>query len=332
MAWPTWQQAAMATVAMLAVAALGRWRERAWSGGAVGSSGLAGPAAPAGAPSPIGGVDRLGLRAWRVVVAAALELALISFLYGLWRLARQLPLSHEQGAYQRGRWIYQAQRWLHLPSELSMERLAMHHRWLGQFTVDYYATVHVPALIGFLIWLYVRHRDAYPRWRNGLAITTGFCLFIRFLRVAPPRLLPEYGFIDLPARMGRDIYGPVGTGASDQFAAMPSIHIAWAAVVAFGVWAAARRPDGTPSRWRWIGPAHLVATFWAVMATANHWWLDGLVAMALLGIALAIDDAVRRRLAPCRLAPGGVAPDPDHADPEPRAEVPLPWGGGARGS
>jgi hypothetical protein len=287
MAWPTWQQAAVATVLMLGLAALGRWRDRAWSAGAASSADAIGP-------GPVGGA-RLRAGAWRFVVAAALELALISFLYGLWRLARQLPLSHEEGAYDRARWIYEAQRWLHLPSELSMERVALDHHWLGAITVDYYATVHVPATIGFLVWLYLRHRDAYPRWRNGLVITTAFCLLIRFLRVAPPRLLPEYGFVDLPARMGRDIYGPVGTGASDQFAAMPSIHIGWAAVVAFGVWAAARRADGSPSRWRWIGPAHLVATFWAVMATANHWWLDGLAAMALLGIALAIDDAARRR-------------------------------------
>ncbi|MCB1040580.1 MAG: phosphatase PAP2 family protein, partial [Acidimicrobiales bacterium] len=215
------------------------------------------------------------------------EVALISFLYMVWRLARQLPLVHEEGAYDRGRWIWDVQRWLHLPSELSMERWLERHETLAHWTVTYYATVHVPSLLLFLLWLWVRHRDQYPRWRNALAITTGFCLFLRFIRVAPPRLLPELGFVDLPAELGRDIYGPLGTGASDQFAAMPSIHVAWAAIVCFGIFTSTR------SRWRWIGPIHLALTFWAVMATANHWWLDGIVAVALVGLSLWIDDVVR---------------------------------------
>ena len=216
------------------------------------------------------------------------EFALISFLYMLWRLARQLPLTHEQGAEARGRWIWRFQRTIHLPSELHMEQWVMRHHFLAELTVDYYATVHVPALLIFLVWLWARHRDDYPRWRNVLAITTGFCLFIRFIRVAPPRLLPDLGFIDLPAHLGHDIYGPAGTGASDQFAAMPSIHIAWAAIVCFGVWTASK------SWWRVTGPLHLVLTFWAVMATANHWWLDGIAAMALMGVALLIDAGARR--------------------------------------
>ena len=255
MPWPSWQQAAWATVILVAVAfALER-----------------------------GGASRA-----RTVAAFCRETALISFLYMVWRLARQLPLVQEEGAYDRGRWIYEAQRALHLPSELAMERFAEAHTWLAHLTVYYYGTLHVPALLCFLVWLWVRHRDQYPRWRNVLALTTGFCLFIRFIRVAPPRLLPEYGFIDLPAKMGMDIYGPVGTGASDQFAAMPSIHVAWAAIVGFGVWSASK------SRWRAIGPGHLVLTFWAVMATANHWWFDGLAAIGLIAASLAIDEGVRR--------------------------------------
>lgn len=232
---------------------------------------------------------RSGIARLSGVSALAQEVALISGLYMLWRLARQLPLTHEEGAYDRGRQIWDLQRFLHLPSELTMERIAIDHRWLGELTVTYYATLHVPGLLIFLVWLWVRHRDRFPRWRNVLALTTGFCLFIRFIRVAPPRLMPELGFVDLPALLGRDIYGPVGTGASDQFAAMPSIHIAWAVIVAFGAL------EVSSSKWRWIGMVHLVLTFWAVMATANHWWMDGLVAIALVGASMAIDTSVRRR-------------------------------------
>ncbi|MCU1369641.1 MAG: inositol phosphorylceramide synthase [Ilumatobacteraceae bacterium] len=278
MPWPTWQEAATAAV-VLTVLSLALRR-----------------------------VDR---RDARVVAAFAQEVALISFLYMLWRLARQLPLLHEEGAIERGQWIFDFQRAIHLPSELSMEQWLVKHHWLAELTVDYYATVHVPGLLCFLVWLWVRHRDQYPRWRNALAITTGFCLFIRFVRVSPPRLTPGHGFWDLSAQLGRDIYGPVGTGASDQFAAMPSIHIAWACIVAFGIWHCAN------SRWRFIGPLHLVLTFWAVMATANHWWLDGLVAVGLVVLALFIDDGARKVAAAWRARrspleqPSGAENDPD---------------------
>ena len=117
------------------------------------------------------------------------------------------------------------------------------------------------------IWR-VRHRDQYPRWRNALAITTGFCLFIRFIRVSPPRLTPGHGFWDLSAQMGRDIYGPVGTGASDQFAAMPSIHVAWATIVAFGIWHCA------DSRWRVIGPLHLAGATPSLLLPWSACWLS----------------------------------------------------------
>ena len=284
MPWPSWEQAATASIVLI-VASLALRR-----------------------------VDRPPQA--RTLAAFAQETALVSFLYMLWRLARQLPLLHEEGAIERGQWIYDVQRSMHLPSELTMERWLARHHLLAELTVQYYATVHVPGLLCFLVWLWVRHRDRYPRWRNALAITTGFCLFIRFVRVSPPRLTPGHGFWDLAAQLGHDIYGPVGTGASDQFAAMPSIHVAWATIVAFGIWHCA------DSRWRVIGPLHLVLTFWAVMATANHWWLDGLVAVALVGLSLAIDAGARTVAARWRAnRTGAEAAGPVGADADPDPEL-----------
>ena len=116
---------------------------------------------------------------------------------------------------------------------------------------------------------------------------TAACLVIRYIRVAPPRFLPELGYIDLATRYGLSVYGPVGTGVSDQFAAMPSIHVGWAAVVSLGI------VFSSSSRWRWLYLAHLLITVLAVSATGNHWWLDGVAAIAILGVALWIDRFVR---------------------------------------
>jgi len=255
--WPTWNQAAVAALVALALAtALRRLTP--------------------------------GSRAEAVGAPAATEFALVAGLYSLWRVARKLPLAQDEGAIDRARQIVRIEHAMHLPTELSMQQFVLRHEWLARLTNTYYATVHVPALIAFLVWLYVRHRAEYPRWRNALVIVTACCLVIRFVRVAPPRFLPDLGYVDLATRYGLSVYGPVGTGVSDQFAAMPSIHVAWAAVVSFGI------VDASTSRWRWLALAHLVLTMFVVMASGNHWWLDGLVAIFLLGCGLALDEGVRR--------------------------------------
>ena len=219
-----------------------------------------------------------------VIIAWCIELALISGLYTLWRLAMTLPLDHAPGAIERARQIDRLQQWFHIPTELSLQHSVLKYDWLARSTNAFYAIAHVPATVAFMIWLFWRHRDAYSRWRNSLAMLTAACLVIRFLRVAPPRFLPELGYVDLATRYGLSVYGPVGTGISDQFAAMPSIHVGWAAVVSLGVVAA------STSRWRWVFMAHLVLTVYAVTATGNHWWFDSIAAVALLVVALFIDD------------------------------------------
>lgn len=257
------------------------------------------------------GLRRIRSDVARAVEPAAREFALVAGLYAVWRLARMLPLATASGAMERGRDIDRLQHALHLPTELALQRFVLRHDWLGDPTTYYYAMLHVPALVAFLIWLFVRHREAYPHWRNGLALVTGACLVIRFVRVAPPRFFPDLGYEDLTHHYGISVYGSdLGSGVSDQFAAMPSIHVAWAAVVSFGVVSA------SASRWRWVFLLHVVLTTLVVAATANHWWLDGIVAVLLLWAGLALDTAVRSRIARRRAAtaPLEVAPAPAYAD------------------
>jgi membrane-associated phospholipid phosphatase len=66
--------------------------------------------------------------------------------------------------------------------------------------------------------------------------------------------------------------------AVDQLSAMPSVHVAWAVLVGFYAWRIGN------SRWRWLGPAHAAITVFVVVASGNHWWLDGIVGVALLAI------------------------------------------------
>ncbi|MGA9275877.1 phosphatase PAP2 family protein [Ilumatobacter sp.] len=216
------------------------------------------------------------------------ELAVLTGLYGLWRSAKKLPLTQSDGAIERARSIVDFQNAVGWPTELSLQEFVVAHQPLGWLSAAYYIGMHVPTVFAFLIWMFWRHRDKYGRWRNVLAMTTAGCLFIRFWHVAPPRFLTDLGYQDLSEVYDMSVYGPVGTGVSGQFVAMPSIHVAWAAVIAFGVVAS------TSSRWKWLFAAHLPITILVVAATGHHWWLDGVVAIGLVGLSLAIDEGVRR--------------------------------------
>lgn len=260
MKWPTWEQAAIAAV-LSGVVALVLRRRRS--------------------------LDHRGQFTEQLTV----EFALISALYAVWRVARKLPLAQDDGAIERARSIVDFQEAIFLPTELSLQQFILRNDWLGWPTTLYYAVLHVPALVAFLVWLFAFHRPHFAHWRNGLVFLTGMCLVIRFWRVAPPRFLADLGYEDLSERFGPSIYGPVGTGVSDQFAAMPSIHVGWAAVVSLGIFAL------STSRWRWLFLLHMIITIIVVSASGNHWWLDGIVAIGLLVAGLWLDTFVRLRVA-----------------------------------
>jgi len=206
----------------------------------------------------------------------ALETAIVLALYSLWQEGGTLAVNHVAGAVSHARWVWHVERLLHLPSEVGAQGLVLSHPLLVQALNGFYDIVHVPALIAFLLWLYFRHRDEYSRWRTIGAILTGACLLIQMIPVAPPRLMTNLGFVDTAMRYKESVYAPGGIGDATQLAAMPSVHVAWAVFIAVAVIAVSR------SRWRWLVLAHPAATLFAVVATANHWWLDGIVAAALL--------------------------------------------------
>jgi len=254
-----------------------------------------------------------------VARAVAGEIALVLGLYALWQIAGQLSVMRVDGAIDRGHSIWNLEQSLGLPSELSLQHWVLGHSWLMQFANVYYATAHVTAVILVLIWAFVWHRDRYPQLRNVLALLTGACLLIQLVPVAPPRLVPGLGFVDAAQLYGQSVYTAVGTGVSDQLSAMPSLHVGWAVLVAVAVVLI-----GT-SRWRWLIVAHPIVTVLVVAATANHWWLDGAVAVAMLIVLALVERPVRTALV--RRAGPSFALDPRPAPVpafEPEALEPTP--------
>ena len=204
------------------------------------------------------------------------EFVLLNILFILWRIVGHVSLFHQAGAFGRGRWLWHAERVLHLPSEAALQRQILGHDTWSRVANGYYAWAHIVVFAATLLWLMVRHRDAYPRWRNLVVAFTAVSLLIGFLPVAPPRLIPGFDMVDLAARYHQSVYDGLGKGITDQLSAMPSVHVGWAVLVAAAVIAVDR------SRWRWLALIHPILTTYFIVVTANHYWLDGVGALALL--------------------------------------------------
>jgi hypothetical protein len=251
-------------------------------------------------------------RVAQFALAFARETAVVLALYALWQFAGTLALLQVDGAVARGRWIYHFEQHLHLMGELTVQHAVLRSSLLTRALNLFYATVHFPGMIAFLIWMFIRHRDRYPQVRNTVVIVTGASLAIQLIPVAPPRLTPGLGFVDTPALFHQSVYAAVGTPGPDQLSAMPSVHVAWAVLVAMGVIL-----FGT-SRWRGLILAHPLVTVLAVVATGNHWWLDGIVAVQLIGVGIVVEQSLRasvvgvrsRVTRPSAHVPREMAPEP----------------------
>ena len=217
----------------------------------------------------------------RFVSAAAIETALVCGLFALWQLANAATHHAHSGGLAHGRAIWNLERTLHFPSETSFQHLVIGHPWLVRAANYYYATAHLTGMVIFLVWLWLRHRDDYPRWRNVVALFTGMALLIEMIPVAPPRLIGDTGLVDTAMVYGQSVYAFAGDIA-DQYAALPSIHVGWALLIAVAMVRCGGRLAGA------VGVTHAVLTVSVVVLTANHYWFDGVTAAVVLAMAIAM--------------------------------------------
>jgi hypothetical protein len=210
------------------------------------------------------------------------ELLLVAALYLAYRLGRVVAEGHVSAAYRNAADVWTLERDLHLPDEATVQQLLLHSEPLVRAANTYYATVHFPATVLFLLWMYWRRPAHYVWIRRVLTALTAAALVLHLLLpLAPPRMLTTVGMVDTGRLFGPAVYGnPDVDSLANQYAAMPSLHVGWALALAVGLIAATR------SRWRWLWLIHPALTLLVVVATANHYWLDGIAAAVLLAVAL----------------------------------------------
>ncbi len=232
----------------------------------------------------------------------AAELGLLAGLYGVYMLSRAAIGVQVSAAQHRGLQILHLESVLHLDVEQPLNHVVSALPALGLVFAYLYATLHyivTPVVLG---WTATRGgRSGYLLARNSLLLATVAGLVMYWLLpTAPPRLL-DVGLVDTMARFsgagwwGEAASAPRGMEAfSNQYAAMPSLHVGWAVWVALCL----RRHLTSPilRRAAWAYPALMAAV---VMGTANHYLLDVLAgALCALGgakLATLIPSARRRR-------------------------------------
>ncbi|MEU7299242.1 phosphatase PAP2 family protein [Streptomyces sp. NPDC007206] len=249
------------------------------------------------------------------------ELPLIVLVYGCYSAGRLLVRGDVSSAVDHGLAILRFEQDLHLNAEHPLNRLFTREPWLGVPADFWYASLHYVVTPALLVWLFRARAEHYRRARTWLMTSTfiglvGFTL----LPTCPPRLLSDgHGFVDTMAHYssygwwGGDASAPRGLGGmTNQYAAMPSLHVGWALWCGLMLW----RHGGTRVA-KILGVLYPLGTALVVMGTANHYLLDAVAGVAVMGVGALLAprvmravDLVRARLLPrtAPVAPGAGSP------------------------
>lgn len=135
---------------------------------------------------------------------------------------------------------------------------------------------HWPVVVVTLVWLARRSPEVFRRTRNAMMVSGGIGLVLFALfPVAPPRLA-GLGMADTVSLTSHSYRVLQPAAFTNQYAAMPSLHVGWNLLIGLAIVVTARRVVT-----RAFGVAMPVAMVLAVVLTANHYIVDALAGAAL---------------------------------------------------
>jgi len=222
----------------------------------------------------------------------ALQFVIWMGFYVVYQIARGAADRSVAHAFQNGEWVLRTESQIGALFEPAVQRvvdtssimvtLTSYTYWLSQF-----------AVVGItLLWVYFRHHERFAGFRNWLIVANliGLLGYV-FMPTAPPRMFPEWGFVDTLAQ-----YSSVNHSsgliafAANPYAAMPSLHAMDALIVGVVMFGLVR---SRVAKALWL--AWPIWVSFAVISTGNHYWLD--VAAGFL-IAIATGIVLRRARLP----------------------------------
>ena len=214
---------------------------------------------------------------WKEAIIVAVFYAVYSWTRNLFGSNKIAADGMPEQAFTNAERIIDLELWLGLFHEQTIQSWFLPYHGFIQFWNTYYGTAHFVITLGVFILLFVKRSDVFPHWRNTLAAMTALAIIgFAWFPLMPPRLLDEpcplpapvaeaidrpvsyggaciesdlrpadgFGFVDTLAEYGGPWSFDSDTMASisNQYAAMPSLHIGWSTWCALAVWPLLRRP------------------------------------------------------------------------------------------
>ncbi len=221
------------------------------------------------------------------------EIACVLAFYLVYSTIRNATNANPSRAFANAKQIISFEKALHIYYEQSMHQSARSVRALIIACNYFYGSLHFVVTIGVAVFLFRKAPDHYARWRNTLALATSLAL-IGFwtYQLMPPRLLPaSYGYIDTLAEY--PTFWSFNSGAisklSNQFAAMPSVHCAWA------LWCACALTPRLQQPWaKVLSVMYPITTVTVIVLTANHYFLDAIGGFAILFVGYIVAHRTTR--------------------------------------
>ena len=241
-------------------------------------------ATPGDAPAP-------GRPRWWV------EVLVIALLYGAYSVVRNSVGDVTAEAHRNAAAILRLEDTWQLAVERGLNAWVHSADAVAALVALHYATLHFVVTPAVLVWLYRARPASYRTLSSALMATTGLALIGFFwLPTAPPRLMAHEGFVDVMSQTASWGWWPTsGAPASDaisnQFAAMPSLHCAWAAWCGVTLVLLARRA------WvRVLGAVYPASTIFVVLGSGNHFLLDVVAGLLVLAVGTAVALGLRHWL------------------------------------
>ena len=236
------------------------------------------------------------------------ELLLLVLTYVAYDAARGLVRGGAPVAVAHARNIVSLERSIDLLHEVDVQRAVAHVPGVDALFGFGYDVFHLSVTGGVLIWLFFRHRDAYPRVRTTLLAATAIALVgFTVFPSAPPRLA-GIGIADTLSLAKDTAHSGVLQLLYNPYAAMPSLHMTYAVLAG-----ACLYHWGGHRVVRFIGIAYPVLVAVEVVATGNHFFLDLAAGVAVAGFAFAfvsrlLNESPGRELTVGTRAPAGPRP------------------------
>jgi hypothetical protein len=223
------------------------------------------------------------------------QIALFAAAYYVYRLTRGIADDPDVAttAFRNARDVIDIERTLNVFVEPSVQTFVAGERWLADIAAWLYINAQTSITLGALAWIYLRRNSSFYFVRNMFLVAFGIALIgYAVFPTAPPRFLPEWGFIDTVAQFTGVSQDSVTVDALfNPYAAVPSMHAGFALMIG---WPLARLVKPRPLKAFWA-TYPLIVTF-VIVATANHFLADAFLGAVTAGLgALAARRLARVR-------------------------------------